>query len=412
MTDKAKKSRFISDYLVIDIMSSLMVGFSVISVAVIGLVYFTVSALSYRHLCTLTFVSVAFVFLRRLRIPQFLMIASHFIAGALYLALYYYYILDGTPELLGATIFMGTCVFALFIHSMTYRYSKKTRHILFDNLVVFLSVHSVLIFTLVVMGATGKTFYILLNSIMLVVLHFAARQLDVFDTKYYHNLHSSTQPIKSMKSQNHYSIFLIFGGIMFALILLLFMPVETISAFIQGVIGAVFSFLGYILNLLNKWAHGSGSEYNNHGAELVQPDAENYEPSDASMIITIIIIVAIALLLFFIVINAIRRLIKRFQLAEGSEKVIERNDAVIDIIEEVPKAKKISGKRLDFGEGYEGKIRKQYYNTVTRAIRKGITVKKGTSPRQIEQQIKEKGDPSISELTSLYESVRYNKKNS
>ena len=412
MTDKAKKSRFVSDYLVIDIMSSLMVCFSVISVAVIGLVYFTVSALSYRHLCTLTFVSVAFVFLRRLRIPQFLMIASHFIAGALYLALYYYYILDGTPELLGATIFMGTCVFALFIHSMTYRYSKKTRHILFDNLVVFLSVHSVLIFTLVVMGATSKTFYILLDSIMLVVLHFAARQLDVFDTKYYHNLHSSTQPIKSMKSQNHYSIFLIFGGIMFALILLLFMPVETISAFIQGVIGAVFSFLGYILNLLNKWAHGSGSEYNNHGAELVQPDAENYEPSDASMIITIIIIVAIALLLFFIVINAIRRLIKRFQLAEGSEKVIERNDAVIDIIEEVPKAKKISGKHLDFGEGYEGKIRKQYYNTVTRAIRKGITVKKGTSPRQIEQQIKEKGDPSISELTSLYESVRYNKKNS
>lgn len=412
MTDKAKKSRFVSDYLVIDIMSSLMVCFSVISVAVIGLVYFTVSALSYRHLCTLTFVSVAFVFLRRLRIPQFLMIASHFIAGALYLALYYYCILDGTPELLGATIFMGTCVFALFIHSMTYRYSKKTRHILFDNLVVFLSVHSVLIFTLVVMGATGKTFYILLDSIMLVVLHFAARQLDVFDTKYYHNLHSSTQPIKSMKSQNHYSIFLIFGGIMFALILLLFMPVETISAFIQGVIGAVFSFLGYILNLLNKWAHGSGSEYNNHGAELVQPDAENYEPSDASMIITIIIIVAIALLLFFIVINAIRRLIKRFQLAEGSEKVIERNDAVIDIIEEVPKAKKISGKHLDFGEGYEGKIRKQYYNTVTRAIRKGITVKKGTSPRQIEQQIKEKGDPSISELTSLYESVRYNKKNS
>lgn len=412
MTDKAKKSRFVSDYLVIDIMSSLMVCFSVISVAVIGLVYFTVSALSYRHLCTLTFVSVAFVFLRRLRIPQFLMIASHFIAGALYLALYYYYILDGTPELLGATIFMGTCVFALFIHSMTYRYSKKTRHILFDNLVVFLSVHSVLIFTLVVMGATGKTFYILLDSIMLVVLHFAARQLDVFDTKYYHNLHSSTQPIKSMKSQNHYSIFLIFGGIIFALILLLFMPVETISAFIQGVIGAVFSFLGYILNLLNKWAHGSGSEYNNHGAELVQPDAENYEPSDASMIITIIIIVAIALLLFFIVINAIRRLIKRFQLAEGSEKVIEKNDAVIDIIEEVPQTNKKSGKHLDFGQGYEAKIRKQYYNTVTRAIRKGITVKKGTSPRQIEQQIKEKGDPSISELTSLYESVRYNKKNS
>ena len=412
MTANMKKHRFVSDYLVIDIMSSLMVCFSIISVGVIGLVYFTVSELSYRHLCSLTFVCVAFVLIRRLHIPQVLMIGAHFITGAIFLALYYYYILDGTPEVLGATVFLGTCVFALFIHSMTYRYSKKTRHILFDNLVVFLSVHSVLIFTLVVMGATGKTFYILLDSIMLVVLHFAARQLDVFDTKYYHNLHSSTQPIKSMKNQNRYSIFLIFGGIMFALILLLFTPVETISAFVQGVISAIFSFFGYLMKLFDKWIHGGSSEYSNHGAELIQPDAEDYEPSDASMIITIIIIVAISLFLFFIVINSIRRLIKRFQLAEGSEKVIEKNDAVIDIIEEVPQTKKKSGKHLDIGEGYEAKIRKRYYNTVTRAMRRGITVKKATSPRQIEEQIKEQGDPSISELTSLYESVRYNKKNS
>lgn len=398
------------DYLVIEIMSSLMVCFSIISVGVIGLVYFTVSELSYNHLCSLCFLSVAFVFIRRLRIAQPLMILSHLIAGAIYLTILYYLVLEGTSEALGATVFLGICAFSLFIHSLTYRYSKKTKHILFDNLVVLLSVHTVLLFTLLIMGSTDKTFYVLLDSIMLVVLHFAARQLDVFDTKYYHNLHSSTQPIKDMKNQNHYSIVLIFGGIMFSLLLLLCMPIDTISSIVSHIIGAIFTFFGYLIQLFDKWIHGGSSEYSNHGAELIQPDAEDYEPSEASVIITVILIVAIALFFFFILINTIRRLIKRFRLAEDTEKVIE-NKAVIDIIEDVPKAKKASARHMDFGEGYEAKIRKQYYNTVTRAIRKGITVKKASSPRQIEEQIKEMGDPSISELTSRYESVRYNKKN-
>ena len=410
MTDDINKQRFVSDYLVIEMLTSLMVCFSIISVGVIGLVYFTVSALNYNHLCSLAIVSIAFVIIRRLRIPQVLMIALHFAFGAAFTLVYYYIILADTNQILGATIFMGICVFGLFIHSMSYRYSKKSKHVTFDNLVVLLSVHTVLLFTLVIMGATDKSAFVLLDAIMLVVLHFAARQMDVFDTKYYHNLHSSTQPIKSMKSQNHYSIVLIFGGIFFALILLLFMPVDTISSVIQGIIGAVFGVFGMIMKWINSWAH-SGDVYNDHGADIAQPDAENYEPSDASMIITIIIIVILALIIFYFIISTLHRLIKRFQVADGTEKVIE-NNAVIDIIEEMPKKKRGFSKKLNFGEGYEAKIRKQYYNTVTRAMRKGITVKKGTSPRQIEQQIKDQGDPSISELTSLYESVRYNKKNS
>ncbi|MBR5426590.1 MAG: hypothetical protein IK106_08700 [Clostridiales bacterium] len=411
MTDNPEKQRFVSDYLVIEIMTSLMACFTMISVEVMCLVYFIVEDMNYAHLCLGAIPCVAFVLIRRLRISQPLMLALHLLAGVVYVTGFYFIFLEGKGQAIGCTVFIGISVFALFMHSLTHRYSRKTRHVTFDNLVVLLSVHTVLLFIITIMGALDRNFYVLLDAIVIVGLHFAARQLDVFDTKYYHNLHSSTQPIKSMKSQNHYTIVLIFGGIGFALILLLFMPIETISTVVQVVIGAIFTFFGTIIGWFQKLLAPSAGEYNNQGAEMVHPDTEGYEPSDTAMIITVIIVVALALAFFFIFISTLRKLIKRFRVAEGTEKVVE-NNVVIDIIEDVPKKNKGLLSRHDFGEGYEGKIRKKYYHTVTRAMKNGITVKAATSPRQIEEQIKEKGDPSISELTSLYESVRYNKKDS
>ena len=114
--------------------------------------------------------------------------------------------------------------------------------------------------------------------------------------------------------------------------------------------------------------------------------------------------------MFVFLIKTIILIMKHFHHEQGEEKVVE-NDAVVDIIEEVPKTKLApSLSRQDFGEGYEGKIRKQYYQRVARAMRKGMKVKPSTSPREIEEEIKKQGAPSISELTSLYESVRYNKR--
>ena len=412
MTDNLEKKRFVSSYLIIDLMTSLMVCFTMISFAVMSLVYFVVTDMSYIHLIFTVIPCAAFVLIRRLRIPQPLMLLLHVLTGVAYVIVFDKLFLTGMKQEIGCIFFVSIHVLALFIHSMTHRYSRKSHHVTFDNLVVLLSVHTVLLAIIAIMGAYDRNFYVLLDSIVIVGLHFAARQLDVFDTKYYHNLHSSTQPIKSMKSQNHYTIVLIFGGIFFALFLLLFMPVDMISKGIQTVIGAVFSFIGMILNYINRWVHGGGDDYINTGAGLTPANDENYEPSEWAEIITVVVIVFLALLFFFVVVTTIRRIIKRFQVAEGTSKVDEDN-IVVDIIEDIPQQKKSSlFSRRDFGEGYEGKIRKKYYQTVTRAIRSGITVKPATSTRQIEEQIKEKGDQSISELTSLYNSVRYNKKDS
>ena len=131
-----------------------------------------------------------------------------------------------------------------------------------------------------------------------------------------------------------------------------------------------------------------------------------------SAVIVTIFVIAIAFVLFRFMVLGLRNIWKKFHLAEADEKVIENeNNAVIDIIEKT-EHKKVRKKHLtrDFGTGEEAKIRKRYYQTVSRAIHAGVPIKDSSSPRQIEKLLKEKGDPSISELTSQYESVRYNKR--
>ena len=411
MTDKNTSPRFVSDNLSVDILMSLIFCVSMMSIEVLSMEYFAIGSVTYTNLLATSFLCIVFVFIRRLRIPQVLMIGLHFLAGAIYLTAFYFIVLYGSDIALGGIIFMGICIFILFVHSMRHRWSKGQKQVALDNLLVSMSLHTVLLFCMAVMGFFGQTFYIFLDAIFIVALHFAPRQLDVFERRYYHNLHSSTQPIKNIKSQNHLTIIVVFGGVFFALFMLLFMPVEAISKAFQGIAAAVLGFIGWIITLINNWAFSGADKYVDHGDSLVNPDTQNYEPSDASMIFTVIIIVIISITLFTLIVISFRRLLKRFQNAEGSEKVVE-NDAVVDIIEDVPKKKRFSRRQLDFGSGEEGKIRRLYYNAVTRAMKKGLVVKASSSPRQIEGQMKETGDLSISELTSRYESVRYNKKDS
>ena len=61
-------------------------------------------------------------------------------------------------------------------------------------------------------------------------------------------------------------------------------------------------------------------------------------------------------------------------------------------------------------DGYEREIRKKYYKTVQKAIRSGTRIDPSYTPEQIETALKENGEPSIAELTSQYESVRYSQK--
>ncbi len=113
----------------------------------------------------------------------------------------------------------------------------------------------------------------------------------------------------------------------------------------------------------------------------------------------------------YLTISAIRLFIKMFRQAEETERVVE-NESVVDIIENLtPKKSHVfRNEKKDFGSGEEKEVRKKYYRTVQKAIYSGADIRSSSSPKQIESVLKEKGDQSISELTSRYQSVRYGKK--
>ncbi|MBO7564800.1 MAG: hypothetical protein J6T40_08185 [Clostridiales bacterium] len=415
MTDKPEKSpRFVSSGLIVDLLLSISTAITLTSLESISLYYLSIANIYYSHLISTTIVCAAFVLIRRLRIPQVLMIGLHFVAGGIYLYLLYYFNMRFHKYPTASVICISFCVFFLFIHSMLHRYAHRSKHVAFDTLIVTLSIHAVILIGFIVMQSPYGAFYTLLNAIFIVILYCVARQIDVFETRYYHNLHSSTQPVRAIRTQNIYSIFLIFGGIGIALALLLVIPVDQIARLLQKFAYVIFGLIGKFLEWINSGGTTADPEDELDWTDLLNKlqaeETDQSEPSAFSVILTTIIFGILFLLMFVFLIKTIILIMKHFHHEQGEEKVVE-NDAVIDIIEEVPKTKLApSLSRQDFGEGYEGKIRKQYYQRVARAMRKGMKVKPSTSPREIEEEIKNQGDPSISELTSLYESVRYNKR--
>lgn len=398
-----------------DILESLVTAITFISLGMFCVLYFPYLYLGYGHLLSLIVVTVAFCFIRRLRINQFLMIGLHLLFGAVFLMLMHFAFFRFLTNDKTNTIFVGIIIFILFIFSILKRYRRRVERSTFDSVVVALSVH--------VFMMLGSTFgaipvdlrTILFDAILIVLLYLSGRQLSVFENSYYHNLHSSTQPIKSIKKQNYLSLLYLFGGVLFALIMLVIIPIDPILSALSKVMPLIGQFFGWLIDVLFSWMSDSELEADGEEAMPIQKKRDSNVDSITEIISAIIVtlfVIAIAVVLFRFMVLGIRSIWKKFHLAESEEKVIENeNEAVIDIIEKT-EHKKVKKKHLirDFGTGDEAKIRKRYYQTVTRAIHAGVPIKDSSSPRQIEKLLKEKGDPSISELTSRYESVRYSKR--
>ena len=343
------------------------------------------------------------------------MIGLHLVFGAAFLFLLHIIFFQFLKNDITNTIFVGIIIFVLFIFSILKRYRRRIERSSFDSVVVALCVH---VFMLL-----GSTFgaipvdlsTILFDAILIVILYLSGRQLSVFESSYYHNLHSSTQPIHSIKRQNYISLLYLFGGVLFALIMLVLVPINPILSTLSKVMPLIGRFFGWLVDVLFSWMSDSDLESGGQEGTPIQDKRDTNVDSITEIISAVIVtifVIAIAFVLFRFMVLGLRNIWKKFHLAEADEKVIENeNNAVIDIIEKT-EHKKARKKHLtrDFGTGEEAKIRKRYYQTVTRAIHAGVPIKDSSSPRQIEKLLKEKGDPSISELTSQYESVRYNKR--
>ncbi|MCR5058080.1 MAG: hypothetical protein K6A81_05625 [Clostridiales bacterium] len=415
MTDDPSKKILITAGIVPDILESLVTAITFISFGMFCILYFPYLYLGYGHLLTMILVTIAFCFIRRLRINQLLMIGLHLVFGAAFLFLLHIIFFQFLKNDITNTIFVGIIIFVLFIFSILKRYRRRIERSTFDSVVVALCVH---VFMLL-----GSTFgaipvdlsTILFDAILIVILYLSGRQLSVFESSYYHNLHSSTQPIHSIKRQNYISLLYLFGGVLFALFMLVLVPINPILSTLSKVMPLIGKFFGWLVDVLFSWMSDSDLESSGQEGTPIQDKRDTNVDSITEIISAVIVtifVIAIAFVLFRFLVLGLRNIWKKFHLAESDEKVIENeNNAVIDIIEKT-EHKKVRKKHLtrDFGTGEEAKIRKRYYQTVTRAIHAGVPIKDSSSPRQIEKLLKEKGDPSISELTSQYESVRYNKR--
>ena len=215
MTDDPSKKILITAGIVPDILESLVTAITFISFGMFCILYFPYLYLGYGHLLTMILVTIAFCFIRRLRINQLLMIGLHLVFGAAFLFLLHIIFFQFLKNDITNTIFVGIIIFVLFIFSILKRYRRRIERSSFDSVVVALCVH---VFMLL-----GSTFgaipvdlsTILFDAILIVILYLSGRQLSVFESSYYHNLHSSTQPIHSIKRQNYISLLYLFGGVLF-----------------------------------------------------------------------------------------------------------------------------------------------------------------------------------------------------
>ncbi len=396
-----KKSRFVSYQLITDLFASLIFAFTVLTFVRMAVLYEGVIDLSYLHLLSVIILTEIFVFVRRLRIRLFPMILLHILPIAVYLCIMFVILMQqGRRGIVSSLVYLGFMALVNLIYSMFWRFRvTSVSAVTYDVFVASMALH--LILFIISRGSLRQV--VMLDALLIVCAYLVARQLYIFDDKYYHNTQSNTQPSKQVKQQNYLTIFFIAGGILLALLILNAVPVGSMLSVLRALANG-------IGKLLRRILPKEGKSKPNEPMEFPEPDSESGEEPLFVQILLVIFAVAIALVFLFLLFKGFYLFLKKFRAATPSNPSKVADDAVVDIIEEVFEEEEPLFSPKDFGEGYEGAVRKKYYKTVQKAIQSGTRIDPSYTPEQIESALKEKGDSSISDLTSEYKSVRYGKK--
>ncbi|MBO4687827.1 MAG: hypothetical protein J5636_04880 [Clostridiales bacterium] len=395
-----KKSRFVSYQLITDLFASLIFAFSVLTLVRMAVLYEGVIDLRYRHLFSVVILAEIFVFVRRLRIKLIPMVLLHILPIAGYLfAMYGILTLEGRRGIPSSLIYLGFMATLNLIYSMFWRFKLTSiSSVTHDLFVASMALHLILV--IISRGSLRQS--VMLNVFLIVCAYLIARQLYTFDTKYYHNTQSGTQAVKQAKQQNYLTIFFISGGIVLALLLLTTIPISSITSSLRSIFVMIGRFFSRVLP--------EESEFEEETMEYPESsEGGGGEPVFVQILFvlfSVVIVVAFLIAIF----KAFCMFVQKFHM-EGPPDISKgEEDAVVDIIEEIFEEEESHSSEKDFGEGYEREIRKKYYKTVQKAIRSGTRIDPSYTPEQIETALKENGEPSISELTSQYESVRYSQK--
>ena len=396
-----KKSRFVSYQLVTDLFASLIFALTVLTVIRMAALYEGIIDLSFLQMYSVLLLPELFVFVRRLRIKLIPMVLLHVLPVAAYLsAMAAILTYQGRRSITSGLLYLGFMAALNLIYSMFWRFRKASiSAVTHDMFVASMALHLILV--LVSRGNLRQA--VMLNVFLVVCVYLIARQLYTFDANFAHNTQSSNRSVRQTQRQNYMNIFFIAGGIILALLLLTTIPISTISA-------SLHTYGVKIGNFFSRLLPEPSDSAPNEPMELSKPMAgDGHEPFFVQIFFVLFSVVIVCAFLVA-VFKAFHMFLKHFHMESPMEINRSTEDAVVDIIEEIYEEEP-RPKEKDFGEGQEREIREKYYSTVQKAIRSGTRIDPSFTPEQIESALKEKGDPSLTELTPLYESVRYGKKN-
>jgi len=396
MTDNFLKKRFASDHLIIELLMSAMFFFTIASVIILITSYSAVIVVSYPLLLTGLLMSAFYTLVRRFKLKFLPMFLAHIALTALYIYLIQFLVKKGEDKWVTVG-YLIVLVIPLFIHSMYQRFHKQTFAIRYDGFIFSMAVQVFVFLFLFFHEFDDAVFMATLNMIMATSCFFIARQIGTLEDKYYHSIRAVATPTKAIKKQNRFITMLILLGIAFSVFMLYIFPMNEALALIRLALAALLGLL------IRKPGVSEGEEevFDRHDVDL-----GHMQVSPLWQIIENILGVLVTLVLLYALIFSLIALIRSFRNLEIKDKE-SSSDAVTDVIESIKEETRPG--HMDFGSGYEKRIRKKYYRAVKHAMAKGLPIKNSSSPRQIERIIRRSGDESITELTELYEDVRYNR---
>ena len=389
--------------LLVDILMSFAFLLSGISIELILNKYVS-AGISYLDMLLQCLIVPSFAIIRHLRLRKIHILILHPVCVAVVYGAYY--LLGG---LYRSNAFAAVFLFAMVFFNMMYSgyqvlMKKRELRAVPDGVYFSMALHLLL---LISVGFSVSLYPLLVDAVLILMCYLTARQIDVFENTYFHSINSSSQPSAAIRRNNRLTVIVLVISVMFALCMIFIFPYEAFYAMLLAL-------AKLLVDILLPYREGQDIVPNGDLAsqrDMLPLVAEEGLPFPLK-IVGAIIVILLTMFILNLLYNFIMRLIRNFRLPD-EDIIQERDDVVTDIIEELDHTTVASKlKRKDFGKGEEYRIRKKYYDKVRKAIKKGVDIRKSSTPKQIESLIAASGDESIRELTPLYENVRYNKKGS
>ena len=408
-TEQGRVIRTVRDSLIVEMLLSLIMALTILSCVTIVNFYVEIIEVSMFPPFAFLLLAIAHTFLRRIGINNFfLIIISHLmVSGVFFLLIINVPAFEYGNSIANKFYFIVTLI-AVTLFSIIYRI-KPSFHGSDQELIVFPAFLHVMGYILY--AASGRPNFartILIHALIIAVLFLIMRQLAVFDTRYYHSIHKISKSSSMLQKQNYKTVAGLIAVVAVALGVLAIFPYEFASKYLMILARGILGFFRLFRFLFKE----STPEINE---ETVDPFAELYEQGSGAddpvlEILGRILFVVIVIGLIILALNMIRMIIKTLPKFAKARKLEDNDDKLIDTIEDIrPEKRKFNTRNLDFGTGYERRIRKRFYDKTRRAIRKGLPVSDSSTPGQIENVLAANGDRDISNLKVEYEKVRYGK---